>query len=74
MCSHGPGDDAADMGQHPAREVIPVPCLLQEQALSKSTKGAGFTKHQIISKPCLSHISCCVEDGAGQREGITGIA
>lgn len=51
----------------------PAPCLLQERAVSKSTKGTGFAKHEIISKPCLSHIFRCVEDGAGQCEGITGI-
>lgn len=73
-CCRGPVDAAVGTGQHPTGDVIRSPRLLREQALSKSTKGTGFAKQEIISKPCLSHISHCVEDGAGQRKGITGIS
>lgn len=61
---HGPGSAAVVMGQHLARSIPLSPLSVQEQALSKSTKGTGFAKHEIISKPCLSHISCCVEQAS----------
>lgn len=70
---HGAGSAAVVVGQHLARNATLSPLPVQEQALSKSTKGTGFAKHEIISKPCLSHISLCVEGRAGQCKGITGI-
>lgn len=70
---HGPGSVAVVMRQHLARNVTLSSLPVQEQALSKSTKGTGFAEHEIISKPCLSHISRCVEGQAGQCKGITGI-